>query len=603
MKQFLKKLFSHRGEVNYLYFSFFLAFLAFLSLFHFFTWDPPLSRMDEFFILYAIGQALLETSVFVLLAYILKHWAPRSLYFSFIGISFILLLMHFTNFTMVRLMDATIIYIFKFFLGSGIDHLIAGFQALNMNWTMIVLIIFSILFIPVIGLGFYYLTHRLSTKKPLEVGFKYIVITTGVVGSSLFLLDYFAQPHWKQKEYSKYQKTLPLGTTFLSPTPQIFDLPFPIKQFRGEEKTVKFLPKIALAKKPNIFIFVIETFRKDYLKFAPNLVRFGEENIQFEKSYANANSTHLSWFAIFHADLPLYWASMRDNWDGGSIPLRILKNHGYKINVYSAADLHFFNLDRLMFGKDRRLANKIEEYSLHRTLEPCERDRLAFESLSKDLESEGNVYIVFLDSTHSEYSFPNDFPLKYQPISKDIDYLSIGPKSPQLELIKNRYRNSIAYVDQLMGDFLTLLKEKNLYEDAIIAITGDHGEEFFEEGALFHGTHLNEYQTAVPILFRFPAKDWISQTNTATHINMFPSILHYLTKQSDFKELFDGKSIFSTEQPPSRIAVFQNGPDTPLEFALENETCKIRARLQDPQKLEIIELKGFLEPDILFPLF
>ena len=153
MKQFLKKLLNHRGELNYLYFSFFLAFLIGLSLFHFFTWDPPYSRMDFFFILYSITQALFETSICVLFGYILKYWAPRSLYFLFIAISFVLLLLHFTNFTMVRLMDAPLIYIYKFFFGSGLDHVFAGVQALNMNWKMIILIITAILLIPVIGIA------------------------------------------------------------------------------------------------------------------------------------------------------------------------------------------------------------------------------------------------------------------------------------------------------------------------------------------------------------------------------------------------------------------------------------------------------------------
>ena len=134
-----------------------------------------------------------------------------------------------------------------------------------MNWKMSAMIILAILLIPVIGIGFYYLTHCISTKKPLQVGFNQIVITIGVLGASLFLLDCFAQPYWKKKEYLRYQKTLPLGTTFLSPTPQTYDLPAPIKTFRDEGETAKLIPKVNLAKKPNIFIFVIETFRKDYL--------------------------------------------------------------------------------------------------------------------------------------------------------------------------------------------------------------------------------------------------------------------------------------------------------------------------------------------------
>ncbi len=602
MKTFLHKFFGQKGEINYLYFSCFLIFLSLLSLSHFFNWEHSQKGISLFFLFYAIGQALLEVAFFVLIAYILNRWTPRWVYLSFIGISFILMLLHLTHFIMVRLMDATLSYVFKFFFGSGIDHLIAGFQALNMNWTMIAIITATFLAIPLVGVGFHWLTYRIAKRKPLNLSLSQIALSIGVIGTFLFILDLIAHPFLNRSVYSRYQKTLPLGTTFLEPTLKHISLRTSFPPFRDENKTVRLIPQAHVTRLPNIYLFVIETFRRDYLYAAPNLAAFEKENIEFKRSFANANSTHLSWFAIFHSDLPLYWASMRDAWTKGSIPLQMLKKLGYQISVYSAADLRFFNMDKLIFGANREIADKIEEYSFHRTLEPCDRDSLAMKNLETDLAPEGHVYLIFLDSTHSEYSFPKDFPLKYEPISKEIDYLSIGPKSPELELIKNRYRNSIAYIDQLMGHFFHTLKEKNLYDDAIVAITGDHGEEFFEEGALFHGTHLNEFQTSVPLLLKFPSKEWVPQTEEATHIDLLPSILHYLTKESQFSPLFDGRSIFSLDRLPYRIAVNQNGPDTPLEFLLQKPDLKLRARFVDPSKLEIIELQGFLETDILLPL-
>ncbi len=601
MKTFLQRIFGQKGEVNYLYFSCFLLFISMLSLSHFLNWGQPLKGIPLFFFLYAIGQALLEVSIFILIAYILKRWAFRWIYLFFTGISFILMLVHFTHFIMVRLMDASIFYIFKFLFGSGIDHLIAGFQALNMNGSMIAMILVTILLIPVIGLGFHELTQKITQRKPLRISLKQITVAIGSIGAVLLLLDLLAQPFLNRNAYDKYQKTLPFGTTFLAPTSKHIQLCNPIAPFRDEKETLRNLPQATVSRLPNIYFFVIETFRRDFLDAAPNLLEFGRENIQFKQSFANANSTHLSWFSIFHADSPIYWAAMRDAWVKGSIPLQLLKNLGYEISVYSSADLRFFQMDKLIFGSQRELASHIEEYTFDRTIEPCDRDALAMNALGRDLKPQGQVYLIFLDSTHSEYSFPKDFPLKYTPIAKEIDYLTINSKSPELELIKNRYRNSIAYIDGLMGEFLKKLKEKQLYDDAIIAITGDHGEEFFEEGALFHGTHLNHFQTAVPILLKFPSKEWTPQTEEATHMDLFPSILHYLTKQSNFTQLFDGRSIFSLDRLPFRIAVLQNGPDTPFEFVLKKADMSLRARFVDPSRLEIVELDGVLDPDIFLP--
>jgi hypothetical protein len=50
------------------------------------------------------------------------------------------------------------------------------------------------------------------------------------------------------------------------------------------------------------------------------------------------------------------------------------------------------------------------------------------------------------------------------------------------------------------------------------------------------------------------------------------------------------------------MAVLQNGPDCPSEFYLENADAKLRARMVDPSTLEVVELQGFIHPDILSPI-
>jgi hypothetical protein len=600
MKGFFKRFFSQKREVNYLYFSFFLLFLT--GMIVAFYRELPFGKAPLFFLLYAIGQAFLEVSIFVLIAYVLKRWTPLWIQLLFIGASFFFLLLHYTNFIMLRLVDSSVTFVFKFLFGGGIAHLIAGFQSLNMNGTMIAMIFAALIGIPLAGLGFFWLLQRLEGRKPLHLSLNQIGVTVCILGATLLLLDIAAHPFLNRRTYAKYQKTLPLGTTFLSPTPAHISLSSPLPPYRNEDECLKHIPEITVRRLPNIYFFVIETLRKDFLDAAPNLTQFGEKNIHFKSSFANANATQLSWFALFHADVPFHWTSIRDNWKGGSIPLRMLKKLGYKIHVYSSSDLEYFGMDKLLFGQNREIADSIEDYTSLRSIQPCDRDALAFKSLEKNLETKGQVHLIFLDSTHSEYSFPKDFPLKYLPISKEIDYLTIGPKSPELEHIKNRYRNAIQYIDSLIGNFFIQLKQRGLFDDAIISITGDHGEEFFEEGALFHGTHLNSYQTSVPIFLKVPSVDWTAQTEQATHIDLFPSILHYLTKQSHFPALFSGQSIFTPHSTPYRVAVHQNGTHPPDEFSFETETFRLRARVKEPSKLEIIELQGSLETDTLLPL-
>ena len=589
-----------KGETNTLYFTFFLLIILGMSISHFFFWKTPFTGIPLFFFLHALGQCFLEAGILLLLMRVLKRWLPRWLFYSFIGFSFALLLAHFADFTIARLMDASISYIFYHFFGAGLAHIVPAFQCLNLNNTMVLFAFSAVLLIPFIGIALYCATDFLSKFIPWKFSLSRLIFSLLVIGTSLFLLDLLFHPFLHRESYSKYQKALPLGKTFLRPTLTYIPLTSPIANARDEEQTEKHLKekKFLAASHPNIYLFVIETLRKDFIteEIAPELTQFGKENISFEESFSNANSTHPSWFAIFHADFPYHWTTMRNSWEKGSIPLRILKDLGYKISVFSSADLKYFQLDQLLFGQERQLCDQVEEYTEIRTIAPCDRDRMGLEALFSELEKteshSGNAFLLFLDATHSEYSFPEELPLKFSPISKEIDYLTLSRDN--IEPLKNRYRNAIAYVDSLLGTFFTKLKEKNLYDSSIIAITGDHGEEFFEEGAIFHGTHLNRYQTSVPLVYKFQKNPWVPLDSCSTHLDIFPSIIHYLTGRSDFKDLFDGQSIFAPNRPSHRMAVLSNGSHVPVEFSLENGQERYRFRfsntnnIYESDRLEVI---------------
>lgn len=614
-KKWLKKIFIWsfaKIEINYIYFSLFLLFISFLSLLQLLSFDGPLFGLPLFFFLYGALQALLIVWVFICLAYVLRRWAPRWLFLIFVSLSFIFLLLYFTRFQLSRIMDASILYFFKFFFGCDLDHFFAAFQALNLNPTMIAITFFSILFVPFVGILLYLVTHKLSRRWPWGVSFSQIVMVFGILGSVLFILDMVAVPYLNRHLYSRFQKKLPLGTTFLTPAPNCLELNAPLLPPREEKVVVKSLPLLSANKKPNIYFFVIETLRGDFVtdSIAPHLTAFGKENLSFSEGYSNANSTHLSWFALFHANFPYNWAEVRRKWKKGSAMLQLFKRIGYKIKVFTSAELRYYNMDRVLFGENRYLVDEIVDSS-KLGVQTWQRDLATLQEFEKSLSSsedhEGHLFLFFLDTTHSEYSFPETMA-PFQPIVKQIDYLALNPK--ELEPIKNRYRNAVHYVDHLIGNFLTFLKEKDLYSEAIIAITGDHGEEFLEEGAFFHGTHLNEAQLKVPIFLKIPKPIATSQ---ATHIELFPTILHYITGSNEFSPLFDGKSLYLEKKWPYRLSVLQNGPDTPCEFSIEKQNFKLHLRFLDTRdiyhqtKLEILEkttcdVSSFSQEEVFSPL-
>ena len=586
MNPFFYRLLFQKEESNYLYFSFLFTFLALLSFSHFLISDLPLKGV---FLFYATVQAFFEIICFVLIEHILKKFTSKPILFIFISFLFIGMVFHFVSFCLVRLMDVSIAHLFGFFLGSGPGHWIAGFQALNLNRTSTGIILALLLFLPTLGIGFYWFTFKLIRGRAVYLSLAQIGKAMGAAVFLLLALDLSLRGKMKFTDHERHEKMLPLASTFLAPLCDCIELhrPFPKAPEEGEFA----FPLFSLKKEelPNIYLFVIETFRRDFLVCAPNLMAFHQKSTALSQTYANACSTALSWFSIFHARLPFHWSEMREYWTKGSIPLQMLKKMGYEISVFSSADLRFFSMDKLLFGEKRNLVGRVEEFIFQDNLETCERDLLCFEALEKKIEPTGQVYLFFLESPHSEYSFPKSFSLRYEPIAQEIDYIAMSAKYSGLEKVKNRYRNALAFVDDQLGRFFNFLKEKNLFDNAIIAVTGDHGEEFYEEGALFHSTHLNEYQTAVPICLKIPDETWTAKTKEMTHIDLFPSILHYLTKTSDFNGLFDGHSIFSERKGASRIAILQNGAKPPTDFYLEKGALKLKGRLVNRSKVQILD--------------
>ena len=66
-------------------------------------------------------------------------------------------------------------------------------------------------------------------------------------------------------------------------------------------------------------------------------------------------------------------------------------------------------MDEILFGKERRLADQYYFFPHGTDMKPCESDHKTISKLGEDIVLEGkdhgNVFIVFLDSTHFDYDY------------------------------------------------------------------------------------------------------------------------------------------------------------------------------------------------------
>ncbi len=68
------------------------------------------------------------------------------------------------------------------------------------------------------------------------------------------------------------------------------------------------------------------------------------------------------------------------------------------------------------------------------------------------------------------------------------------------------YKAEIAYLDHRLGELFRVLREQNLFDDASIVVTADHGEHLGEHGLLDHQYSVHETLLHVPLLVKEPAQ-------------------------------------------------------------------------------------------------
>jgi arylsulfatase A-like enzyme len=69
-----------------------------------------------------------------------------------------------------------------------------------------------------------------------------------------------------------------------------------------------------------------------------------------------------------------------------------------------------------------------------------------------------------------------------------------------------RYDTAIRYSTDALGALLDELERAGRFDDALIVVTADHGEEFFEHGGFSHGYTLHEEAVRVPLIVKLPGQ-------------------------------------------------------------------------------------------------
>lgn len=119
------------------------------------------------------------------------------------------------------------------------------------------------------------------------------------------------------------------------------------------------------------------------------------------------------------------------------------------------------------------------------------------------------------------------------------------------------YDLKVRDADQRLGTFLSRLKAMGLYDNSIIAVISDHGDEFMEHGSIDHGTTLYQEQLHVVMMVRFPGYGRRQDIQeTVRTIDLFPTIFDVM-----------GMAGVPGADGESLLALLQGKPEQPPLFA------------------------------------
>ena len=274
---------------------------------------------------------------------------------------------------------------------------------------------------------------------------------------------------------------------------------------------------------PDVIVILVDTLRRDALGCygnprdpTPSIDRLAEESTRFENAISPSGWTLPAVASLLTGTWPSIHRAQgkvsRLTPISPDVPLctEALSRAGYRtLAVANAAFLSpllglnrgFDIFDhRHAYNRDIRGANESVDAAL--ALLDQEPDHPAFLLL--------HLFDPHLDYDPAEdpYRFTNGRTDPPPPLGmKDCGELCMPEDLVDLEAVayvRAIYLAEVAYLDRQVGRFLEELKRRGRYDDALVILTSDHGEEFFEHGGFEHGHSLYDELIKVPLLVKWP---------------------------------------------------------------------------------------------------
>lgn len=433
-------------------------------------------------------------------------------------------------------------------------------------------------------------SRRLSSRFGILVtrrtAFRTLFAAIGVLAILEVLSVQVRNPYLWQRELQR----VPLAFSLIEPRAELASLRARVKPLNVENSDETIGPLTTNRPLPDVFIVLVESLRKDVVTtdIMPHFSAFGRSAWTFEHPTTTGNVTHFSWYGLLSSRHPIYYDVAKANARAsGSLPLKRLRQAGYRIHLLATPDTRYQHLDSILFGASDPTGrgSLIDVRYRPVTGSIAERDRSVIVELERQLRTTprgGHVYLIALDSTHFDYVWGSEFAPQFVPFAKTIpithDYVH---DFRARRLVINRYKNSVAWLDYLLGRAIAAIESTERLEDSIVVITGDHGESFWEHETGTHGSHLTREQVEIGFALRFPGRAARHFNTVFSLIDVMPTVLDELGLSSAG---LDGTPLRARDGSTAALT-FQGWNERAYHFSLTMPNRRMRFKLDQAEPL------------------
>jgi arylsulfatase A-like enzyme len=193
-------------------------------------------------------------------------------------------------------------------------------------------------------------------------------------------------------------------------------------------------------------------------------------------------------------------------------------------------------------------------------------------------------------------------------IKKKINEEGLSLSQDDVTFLNLIYDSKLSEVNrQLVDPLLVWLKREGFYDNMLLIITADHGEELFEHGGYAHGHALWNEVIRVPLIVKYPHGKKPPGLHKEIHhvtqsVDLYPSLVSFLNRPvranlAGKKSLFGEFGKFAFSETESEWALIKDSQkyiessDGPLLFDINSDRKETRNLAADMQH-EINEMKN-----------